>query len=84
MTGQLKAWAHSLLTARILSGPARLSKETLLSQDSLHVSGVVADVLDVLNEKGRFEGFLGALEKAGWDVGVGALETRGGRRVCLE
>ncbi|KAJ5364340.1 uncharacterized protein N7496_010053 [Penicillium cataractarum] len=78
VTGQLKAWAHALLTARILSGPAHSSEEPL------YVSGVVADVLDILNEKGRFEGFLGALEKAGWDVGVGALETRGGRRVSLE
>lgn len=84
MTGQLKAWAHALLTAWVLSGSAHSTNQTLLSQDSLYVSGVVADVLDVLNKKGRFDGFLVALERVGWDVGVGALETRGGRRVCLE
>lgn len=84
VTGQLKAWAHALLTAWVLSGSAYSNKETLLSQGSQYVSGVVADVLDVLNQKARFEGFLSALERAGWDVGVGALETSGGRRVSLD
>jgi hypothetical protein len=85
VTGQLKAWAHALLTACALSkSHSASSKETHASaRDSLYVSGVVADVLDVLNQGDRFKGYLGALERAGWDVGVGALETRGGRRVSL-
>lgn len=85
VTGQLKAWAHALLTACALSkSQSSSSKETHApTRDSLYVSGVVADVLDVLNQGDRFKGYLGALERAGWDIGVGALETRGGRRISL-
>lgn len=88
VTAQLKGWAHALLAARVLSesptSSSSSSNDTHLRQTSQDVFEVVASVLDVLNTGDRFGGYVAALKRVGWDVDVGALETRGGRRVSLE
>jgi hypothetical protein len=88
VTAQLKGWAHALLAARVLCESSILlsssSKDTHSPQTSQDVFDVVASVLDVLNRGERFGGYVAALKRAGWDVDVGALETRGGRRVSFE
>jgi len=38
----------------------------------------------MLNEGGRFDGYLEGLRGVGWDVDIGALEVRAGRRVFVE
>ncbi|KAJ5157489.1 uncharacterized protein N7482_008589 [Penicillium canariense] len=86
---QLKGWAHALLAARVLSSVPSAGHSQAQAQGqsqsrpktSQEVFEVVARVLDVLNEGGRFEGYVDALEGGGWEVDVGAMETRGGRRV---
>lgn len=88
VTAQLKGWANALLAARVLSesptSSSSSSNDTHLRQTSQDVFDVVASVLDVLNTGDRFGGYVAALKRVGWDVDVGALETRGGRRVSLE
>jgi hypothetical protein len=83
---QLKGWAHALLAARELSEStlSSSSKETDQAKASQDAFDVVAGVLAVLNRGDRFGGYVAALQAAGWDVDVGALETRGGRRVSLD
>ena len=94
VTAQLKAWAHALLAARVLfsSLPSTTSSsdsekessgEIGLNKTSQDVFDVVARVLGALNREDRFGGYVDALREGGWDVDVGALETRGGRRVSL-
>ncbi|KAF7715501.1 DUF647-domain-containing protein [Penicillium ucsense] len=90
---QLKAWAHALFAARVLNmdceksrlpGGDRAEKSTVsvsASSTSDLVMGCMADTLSVLNEGGRFGEYLGVMRANGWDVDIGALETRGGRRV---
>jgi hypothetical protein len=68
---QLKAWAHGLFAARILH-----------DNENEDILAVIAKTLFALN--GRFDGYLIALGGVGWEVGIGALETGGGRRVDIE
>lgn len=70
---QLKAWTHGLFAARILHDNEYENGDILT---------VIAKTLAALN--GRFEGYLVALAGVGWEVGIGALETGGGRRVGIE
>lgn len=74
---QLKAWAHALLAGRVLSrslnGPATVDIDSILM--------VIATTLKFLNASGRFDQYLLALTHAGWDVNLGALETKSGRRI---
>ncbi len=94
VTVQLKAWAHALLAARVLSSspPSTTSSsgsekgssgEIGLDKTIQDVFDVVARVLGALNREDRFGGYVDALQEGGWDVDVGALETTGGRRVSL-
>ncbi|KUM60306.1 hypothetical protein ACN42_g6833 [Penicillium freii] len=73
---QLKAWAHTLLAARVL---ARITIGS--SVDA--VLTVVEGTLALLNTDNRFEGYLTGLRGVGWDVDIAALETRGGRRIDI-
>ncbi|KAF3394272.1 RUS1 family protein [Penicillium rolfsii] len=82
VTAQLKGWAHALLAARVLSESS--SNDSYSLQTGQNVFDVVASVLDLLNRGDRFAGYVAALKKVGWDVDVGALETRGRRRVSFE
>lgn len=86
--GQLKGWAHALLAARVLSDSSTSSKdsskENQLHRTSQDVFDVVARVLDALNSEERFGRYVAALKTGGWDIGVGALETKGGRRVSFD
>lgn len=70
---QLKAWAHALLAARVLSLSPGTAEESVL--------GVISRTLEFLNENGRFGGYIAGLRGKGWDLGIAALETRSGRRV---
>ena len=74
---QLKAWAHALLAGRVLSrslnGPATVDIDSILM--------VIATTLKFLDASGRFDQYLLALTHAGWDVNLGALETKSGRRI---
>lgn len=83
VTAQLKGWAHALLAARVLSETSSSLKDTHSSQMSQDVFDVVASVLDILHRGEKFGGYVAALKGVGWDVDVGALETRGGRRVSF-
>lgn len=79
---QLKAWAHALLAARVLSTTSREGGSTI---DFGSILNVISTTLGFLNEDGRFDQYLLALTHAGWDVSLGALETNSGRRViCSE
>jgi hypothetical protein len=85
VTDQLKGWAHALLAARVLSESSISSSiDTHSSRTSQDVFDVVASVLDVLNRGERFGGYVAALKGVGWEVDIGALETKGGRRVSFE
>jgi hypothetical protein len=88
VTNQLKGWAHALIAARVLSESPTSSSSSLkgthIPKTSQDVFDVVAHVLDVLNGGDRFGGYVAALNRGGWDVDVGALETRGGKRVSFE
>ncbi|KAJ5130106.1 uncharacterized protein N7515_006145 [Penicillium bovifimosum] len=68
---QLKAWAHALLAARILSLQDRPAEALPSIQQSLRL----------LTAGSRFEGYLVGLRGAGWNLDIAALETRGGRRI---
>ncbi|XRM41731.1 hypothetical protein ABZX51_004976 [Aspergillus tubingensis] len=79
---QLKAWAHALLAARVLS--------TSSAADSINTSNQVESTIDVLhrtleflNEGSRFDRYTTVLTDNGWDLSIAALETRSGRRVVV-
>ncbi|KAJ5672339.1 hypothetical protein N7507_001466 [Penicillium longicatenatum] len=74
---QLKAWMHALLAARVLS------EADSTSESKQFVYKVVESTLGVLNNRERIERYLSALAGKGWVLDIGALETRGGRRVVL-
>ncbi|KAI1836838.1 hypothetical protein DTO006G1_5776 [Penicillium roqueforti] len=76
---QLKAWAHALLAARVLA-LVGISTE---SSSADAVLAVVEKTLGLLNADARFQGYMMALRGVGWDVGIAALETRGGRRIDI-
>ncbi|KAJ5948488.1 hypothetical protein N7454_001795 [Penicillium verhagenii] len=76
---QLKAWMHVLLAARVLS------------KSEVPADGGVRDVFSAVERTLRFlnagasEQCFAALAAEGWVLDIGALETRGGRRVaCVE
>lgn len=87
---QLKAWMHALLAARVLCQPPVLEApgSTVVSgrgnPQKNAVSVAVTRTLAFLNAGARFERYVEACVGAGWDDGIAALETRGGRRVTLE
>ncbi|KAL4779104.1 vitamin B6 photo-protection and homoeostasis-domain-containing protein [Aspergillus varians] len=80
----LKAWMHALLAARVLHLSSWGDLKTTGDDDVLLV---LSRTLAYLNDGGRFEGYIGALRKGGWDVdgegGGSALETRVGERVVV-
>ncbi|PWY76213.1 DUF647 domain protein [Aspergillus heteromorphus CBS 117.55] len=84
---QLKAWAHALLAARILSRSSSSSHSSAAVSTENEMLESIVDVLDrtlqFLNENGRFERYVASLVDAGWDPSVAALETRSGRRIVL-
>ncbi|KAJ5582804.1 hypothetical protein N7535_001424 [Penicillium sp. DV-2018c] len=67
VTSQLKAWAHALLAARILSHSDSPAEALPCIRRSLHL----------LNTESRFEEYLAGLRGAGWNLDIAALETRG-------
>ncbi|KAL4896454.1 vitamin B6 photo-protection and homoeostasis-domain-containing protein [Aspergillus ambiguus] len=75
---RLKAWMQALLVAWVLSVAGEKKNE------GDRVLDVVAATLAFLNEHARMDRYLEALERAGWDVDVAALETRPGRRITWE
>lgn len=86
---QLKAWTHALLAARVLSEtPSKTFESSLESTAGECGEGllcrIIGQTLAFLNADTRFERYVGACVGAGWDVGIAALETKGGRRVILE
>src|SRR5699024_5934602 len=58
---QLKAWMHALLVLRVLSSYVSAS-----SPDDGKVLQVLEQSLDFLNQKGRFDKYMVALEEHGW------------------
>lgn len=76
---QLKAWMHALLVLRVLSSYAYPSS----SPDDGKVLQVLEQSLVFLNQEGRFDKYMVALEEHGWELDIAALETRSGRRVSL-
>ncbi|KAA8644837.1 RUS1 family protein [Aspergillus tanneri] len=78
---QLKAWAHALLAARVLSIP---TSESETQTDTAYIIDVISKTLRFLNENDRCSRYILALAHAGWDVSVGALETRSRRRVICD
>ncbi|KAJ5785652.1 uncharacterized protein N7503_010864 [Penicillium pulvis] len=74
---QLKAWMHALLAARVL-----FDADTT-SESEQFVYQVVESTLWFLNGGERAERYLAALAREGWVLDIGALETRGGRRIAL-
>ncbi|KAL1968860.1 hypothetical protein VTN77DRAFT_1221 [Rasamsonia byssochlamydoides] len=97
---QLKAWAHALLAARVLSLSSSSSSKnqrrkqkrknqapsvTEGSDDNKqHILNVVAHTLSFLNENALFEQYARELTAAGWDLDIAALETRPGRRIQIK
>lgn len=73
---QLKAWMHALLVLRVLASQAS-------SPDDGKERQVLEQSLDFLNQEGRFDKYMVALEEHGWELDIAALETRSGRRVSL-
>lgn len=80
----LKAWCHALITARALCDCGELTGTSRMSLSSDVVLGYISEGLERLNEGGRFDGYLEGLREVGWDVDIGALEVRAGRRVFVE
>ncbi|KAL1981525.1 hypothetical protein VTN96DRAFT_2506 [Rasamsonia emersonii] len=86
---QLKAWAHALLVARVLSSssssssPHHSSSSSSIQQQQQQILNVIARTLSFLNENSRFENYTHALTEAGWDLDIAALETRPGRRIQI-
>ncbi|RAL09483.1 RUS1 family protein [Aspergillus homomorphus CBS 101889] len=83
---QLKGWLHALLAARVLSCSAsvpssRRGTEPEKNKRISSILDILHRTLSFLNRDGRFERYMAALEDAGWDLTVGALETRPGRRI---
>lgn len=74
---QLKAWAHALLAVRVLS--TSLKGDSAISIDG--ILDILSTTLSFLNDNERFDQYLQALTHVGWDVSLGALETKSGRRV---
>ena len=75
---QLKAWMHALLVLRVLSSHSYSS-----SPDDGKVLQVLEQSLGFLNQEGRFDKYMVALEEHGWELDIAALETRSGRRVSM-
>ncbi|OJJ47471.1 hypothetical protein ASPZODRAFT_93924 [Penicilliopsis zonata CBS 506.65] len=79
---QLKAWAHALLAARVLS--SSLSSENSTSNEETEtILCILSETLAFLNDGSRFERFINALSDVGWNMSTSALETRPGRRVQI-
>ncbi|RJE26555.1 DUF647 domain-containing protein [Aspergillus sclerotialis] len=79
---QLKAWAHALLTARMLSlSPLLDTKGEAIGLGMKVVLDAISQTLEFLNEDDRFGRYIVELRGKGWDLGIAALETKSGRRV---
>ncbi|KAK1138910.1 hypothetical protein N8T08_001699 [Aspergillus melleus] len=77
---QFKAWAHALLAVRVLS--TSLKGDSAISID--RIFDILSTTLSFLNDNERFDQYLQALTHVGWDVSLGALETKSGRRIFNE
>ncbi|GLA10115.1 hypothetical protein AnigIFM60653_001500 [Aspergillus niger] len=81
---QLKAWAHALLAARILSTSSAATADSTSTSDQVETTmNVLERTLEFLNEGSRFNRYTAALIDNGWDLSIAALETRSGRRVVV-
>ncbi|KAI2919733.1 hypothetical protein CBS63078_2830 [Aspergillus niger] len=81
---QLKAWAHALLAARVLSTSSAATADSTSTSDQVETTmNVLERTLEFLNEGSRFNRYTTALIDNGWDLGIAALETRSGRRVVV-
>ncbi|KAM3076227.1 hypothetical protein ACMFMG_006267 [Clarireedia jacksonii] len=72
---QLDAWMHALLFVKDVQGAVRELG------DDVAVLRRVEGTLESAVRGRRDGGFYGALEEAGWDLEVGAMETRSGTRI---
>ncbi|KAJ6020885.1 hypothetical protein N7540_006389 [Penicillium herquei] len=85
VSSQLKAWTHSLLAVRVLTGSYKhpefkdLPRKADEAWDSVYV--VVQQTLEFLNHVNRMQGYLEGLATSGWEVDIAALETGGRRRI---
>lgn len=82
---QLKGWAHALLAARVLSESASSGGSTgggVGGEEPSLVFDIVARTLSFLNDSSRFERYMDAVDRAGWNLEIAALETTAGKRVC--
>ncbi|PYH29705.1 RUS1 family protein [Aspergillus neoniger CBS 115656] len=84
---QLKAWAHALLAARVLStssAAAPPAADFISTSDQIEATmDVLHRTLEFLNEGSRFDRYTTVLTDNGWDLSIAALETRSGRRVVV-
>ncbi|GCB22260.1 RUS1 family protein homolog [Aspergillus awamori] len=81
---QLKAWAHALLAARVLSTSSAATADSTSTSDQVETTmNVLERTLEFLNEGSRFNRYTTALIDNGWDLSIAALETRSGRRVVV-
>ncbi|GAT21697.1 DUF647 domain protein [Aspergillus luchuensis] len=84
---QLKAWAHALLAARVLStssAAAPAAADFISTSDQIEATmDVLHRTLEFLNEGSRFDRYTTVLTDNGWDLNIAALETRSGRRVVV-
>ncbi|OLN85684.1 RUS1 family protein-like protein 1 [Colletotrichum chlorophyti] len=79
--GQLKAWFHGLLLARLLNSQ-QASELMRGAGDQQAMLGHIQASMRVANE--RFEGYTRRLSAAGWDLDLAVLETRSGSRIVRE
>ncbi|KAJ5257230.1 hypothetical protein N7478_013334 [Penicillium angulare] len=84
---QLKAWAHALLAARVLSqSNIGIGIDIGGNHGSVEASvlGILVKTLGFLNGEWRIERYLGAIVAEGWEVDIAALETKSGRRIICD
>ena len=74
---QLKAWSHALIMARFYQKVAE-------THDALNKHGT-EDLLEetLATHTEQFDNQLARLEKVGWNLNIGVLETRPGKRIVL-
>jgi hypothetical protein len=71
---QLKAWFHAFVCARALRRLPEFAQMPAIE--------ILGNTLQGLDEH-YWDDLVKELEQAGWDVGIGALETRSGTRISL-
>jgi hypothetical protein len=75
---QLDAWMHALLFVKDIQSAGKEGKE--LGDDEA-VLGRLKRTLEQVVSWRKEAGFYGVLEEVGWDLEVGAMETRSGTRI---